>query len=443
MKTPIVNICKMLSSVVLGLSALTASAQVSHKIIFDQPYVLNSTKAVSVMVEKVRSKLNRTSNAWESKVSGAETKFCSVQMKIEGRDLALRNQSIGEHYFGSLSMTCDRSLTIPFSRVLYLGIRNCVESETMMDQDYCELKVVAFMKESDVTKLNGALVEDTKEVKSFYRVHSQVALVTANKDSQVPEGLNPSQISAIQVFSLSVAKHGQDFFISQNSANTANFSKGINIYLSSNAEQGNRDEVIAQNITSTMASLEQAVQNMQSSSNPKKEFEEKIAGILSQYTVSAKQLLSIVSPVRFFAIEKLMMNFEMGLLNVAKSLNPVVTDRDSFTQEYAKQVADYSKVGGYLTKKLRVKAKATKQEQVPDTQSKYTQLFLQEDDGVGYGKSYLSQSGYACYNAASVCNTYVTKLADAPLYSCEFVEQWNTSAKRYCKYGVVKIRNSK
>ncbi len=84
-----------------------------------------------------------------------------------------------------------------FSRVLFLGIRNCVQSETTIDQDYCSLVAVAIHKESDLSTANHDLVQQTDKKKVFMRVTNPDAEKNFNALNLMPGGLNQDMIDGI------------------------------------------------------------------------------------------------------------------------------------------------------------------------------------------------------------------------------------------------------
>src|SRR4051812_5564676 len=120
----------------LGLASVTASAGNAHKLVFEKPLTLTK-QGISVSVEKVKLHFDRSCNQWKESSVSKDTRSCNLTIKVEGRDLAIKNRALSEHYFGTMQLSCKKNwgdlfgndFTTNFSRVLFLGLRNCVESE--------------------------------------------------------------------------------------------------------------------------------------------------------------------------------------------------------------------------------------------------------------------------------------------------------------------------
>ena len=334
------------------LQDLAGSAQAAQgpKLVFEHPLSL-SARNLAISVDKVKLTLNKEENRWQEDSVSTATRSCTAELKIEGRDLATRNAVLGEHYFGSMNLKCEKKFMNPeariqFSRVFFLGIRNCVESETMMDQDYCKIVAVALRKETDV-QAGAGLIEETSKKRTFYRVHSQNAKTNFTQFGLAPEGLNLSLIDSYQVFELSIGKTGREFYIEQ--PNTlSNFAAGKNHFLSISAADLNRDENLKARVQARLEKLEALLLEIERAARPKDAFDEKIGEFLQEFAAAGGDSLAIISPVEFFQLEKRLKRLEADLVILAQALYPRITNRDSFVTSYAAKFDSYARISGYF-----------------------------------------------------------------------------------------------
>ena len=330
------------------LMSINAHAQQMnpYRVIFPKPLSLEGSTRVSV--DKI--KLKNKNAEWKITSSKDLTYTCDVNLQIEGRDLATKNQKIGEHYYGSMKLECQNNVgkfTTSFNRVLFLGIRNCVQSETVFDQDYCALDVVAFRKEKDMSIEAGDLIYDRQRSKSFFQIHSPAAQQTIAAANLIPEGLQTSTIDSYQVFKISLGKLSQEFFVQKPDANS-NFSKGQNIYLQANNDVLIADQKLRAEIDASYSDVMSKLAGVPSGAAGVTEFQKILPSVLKDVATNLKKLLSMITPVEFFQAEKKLVSLEKNLITMANAFNPAITNRDSFRQNYGSLSDEYNRYSTYL-----------------------------------------------------------------------------------------------
>ncbi|MFZ4715377.1 MAG: hypothetical protein ACOYL6_16760 [Bacteriovoracaceae bacterium] len=344
---------KLLMAAGLLLSINAHSQQMNpYRVIFPKALVLEGSTRVSVQKIKLKNKKAE----WKVTSSQDLTFNCNVNLQIEGRDLATKNKTIGEHYYGSMKLDCQNTLrkfSTSFNRVLFLGIRNCVQSETVFDQDYCALDVVAFRKEKDMTAEAGDLIYDRERSKSFYQIHSQIAEQTINSFDLIPEGLQTSTIDSYQAFKISLGKQSQEFFVQKPDANSS-FSKGQNIYLEANNDVLIADQKLRAEIDLSYNEVMSKLAAVPSGEAGVAEFKKILPSVLKDVATNLKKLLSIITPVEFFQAEKKLVGLEKNLIIMANAFNPAINDRESFRQNYGSLVDEYNRYSTYLSSTVSI-----------------------------------------------------------------------------------------
>lgn len=338
----------------LSLLSLHVSAQQMnpYRVIF--PKALKLEGKTVVQADKVKLKIK--DGAWKETDRNSIKFTCDMDIELQGRDLATKNTKIGEHYYGAMYLDCSDTTGInqfktSFNRVLFLGIRNCVQSETVFDQDYCSLDVVAFRKERDVTLDNGDLILQTNKKKQFYQITSTSALSTINNNALVPEGLQLATIDSFQLFKVSLGKTAQEFFIQKPDANS-NFAKGQNLYLTANADVLIADQTLRKELDASYNTIMNKLGSLPSGQPGVTAFENQLPGILSEFALSLKKLLSMITPTEFFQAEKKLIALEKQIITVANGFKPTITNRDQFRQSYAAASDEYNRFSTYLNNNI-------------------------------------------------------------------------------------------
>jgi hypothetical protein len=369
-----------------------------YSIKFNKPLTLRGNSLINV--EKVENKAE-SGGKWVEKVSNTTKQNCEFAINIEGRDIAVENKAIGEHYYGNMTVSCEKTgflgdaFKTTFSRVLLLGIRECVVSETVIDNDYCSLEVLALRKETDLSTANGDLISDKVSSRKFYRIHSQTAKSYAEKNALIPNGVNKSLIDSYQNFTMSIGKNGNEFFVPAQNANSS-FVSGRNIFLKITDADLNRDVDLRNTIQANLKELENEVMAITSGAKPGEVFKQKIGGVIAKFSATVQKLLGIISPVEFYDLEKQLKEFESNLVATAKTFNPNITNRDSFKSNYGAEGASLSVMMDYLTAKPRAK--------VMDEQEYYQSPSL---EGI-----YQLQAMYATSFESSITEFYASGVQD-------------------------------
>lgn len=454
MKTSLVM---KLGSLVLAAATLPAAHAAVHRITFEKPMVLTGTK-IPVAVEKIKRKLDRHQNRWSDEIDERRTRLCDAKIKIEGRDIALKKAMLGEHYFGSMELACEAPtgflvfgspFKTTFSRVLFLGIRECVESETMVDQDYCPLTVLAMRKDSDMNRKNGDLDDVTEDERKFFVITSKVAQEHVSKHQLIPDGLNASTIDSYQLFKLSISRTGQEFVL-QGTNGLSGFSAGQNFYLSPDSTSNGHDESLIGRVDAAIEAIEKSVRDVNSAGNPTEAFNAALPGILGGYSEAAKTALAVMGPADFYRLDRRLKKLEASIVELVKLYNPAIKDRSGFIAKYGAQYDELSRISGYFGKQ---DTRKTSLNELIDEKSDAPQVSAR-NDAPEVGKEYIGEDPYtdayssqywwdsdgACTRAQKPCNAYLNQFnAVKHLYTCKQVNRWYTSRARICQIQVKQV----
>jgi hypothetical protein len=340
---------KTLIATTLLLGSMSAFAG-PYSIKFNKPLVLRGSSLINV--EKVENKAT-AEGKWQESVTNTAKQNCEFSINVEGRDMAVENKGIGEHYYGSMSVSCEKaglfgsSFKTNFSRVLLMGIRECVVSETVIDNDYCNLRVIALRKETDLNSQSGDLISDKPTSRKFFRISSEDAKKYIQGSNLLPIGVNKDLVDSYQSFNLSIGRNGNEFFI-PTSTEKSSFVSGRNIFLKVSDADLNRDDDLRNDIESSLKDLNDQLSKITSGAKPTDVFKQNFPAILGKFSLTVQKLLGIISPVEFFQLEQETKAFEANLITVAKTYNPNVTTRDSFKANYGSGVASLSVMMDYL-----------------------------------------------------------------------------------------------
>lgn len=336
-----------MKNIIIGLTALSAVASYAGPYTVKFEKGLNLHGEATTAVTSVEWKYEKKSNSWvKGRVSNREAK-CEYNLKIKGRDLATKNSTIGEHYFGDLLMDCNvgtgKDFKTLFSRVLYLGVRDCVKSETAIDSDYCSLTAVAFRKKTDMSKENGDIISESKRKRKYYHVSSDEAKTLVNRYDLMPQGMNPALVDSYQVFKVNVGRDGDSFYVENIESNFAN---GILHTLRPVDGQSviDQDSEIKSDIEGELEALYEKITLVSDEAS----YKAHLRVVLPKFTKLLKSVLEIISPVEFFDIENQLQEFENVLIETAKNYNPNVTNRNTFLANYGTNFSKYKNIVKYL-----------------------------------------------------------------------------------------------
>lgn len=348
-----------MKNLLLAAIALSATGALAQSV---DPYRVGFAKPLEfethTKLEARKVTLKVKDGTWSNVRDNTSTFDCDVKIKIEGRDLAIKNAKIGEHYYGSMNLACDnikgQKFITNFNRVLFLGLRNCVQSETVFDKDYCTMDVIAMRKEKDLTLENGDLVSLSSKSKKYFLVHSASAQQVINENKLIPEGLQVNTIDAYQVFKLSLGKLAQDFFIEKPNANS-NFVQGQNIYLKANNDVLILDQKTGIEIDNSYAQIMNKLASIPSGEAGVREFEKQLPTILRELSLTLRKLLTMITPVEFVRSELKIKSLEKEILIMANGFKPTLLNREDFKREYAALSDEYNRYSNYLASTVQFK----------------------------------------------------------------------------------------
>ncbi len=434
---------------------VTSTPAQAHKLVFERPLEL-TINHLPVSVEKVRDQLNKSANRWQSKVVDTFSAFCKTTIRLEGRDLALKNRRLAEHYFGSIQFDCDgrgfgsSDFSTLYSRALFMGIRNCVESETMIDGDYCRLRVLALRRETDRNNSNKDLLKTTESRIEYLRLHSPQALAWANEKQVIPEGLNLKQIDAAQVFDLSIGRTGETFFLNA-LENRSSIPQGPNYYLSPASDFSQREKIQEDKVIAALDKVDEMMTDIEASPNAAEDLKNEASAVFIQLSLALKETLGLMSPVNYFRNERRIRDTEESLLAIFARIDPRIKERSDWEKEYQSSLGDYATLSRYLTSRALTSIfsedgdasiidEGDREGQHQSSEAAHGKIFREEDREIGRDDWYSSYYELACFKALRSCNAFVRSLKEeGRFYTCVEHKKWVTSAARYCEFKVNRI----
>lgn len=325
-----------------------------YRVVFSKP--LQFETHTKLTANKIKIKVE--DGTWQPVKNHEHIFNCDAQVKIEGRDLAIKNKGIGEHYYGSMNFNCEnikgQKFATTFGRVLFLGIRNCIQSETVFDKDYCSLDVIAMRKEKDLSLGNGDLIKQTSRIKKYYAIHSAAAYDYVNDKALIPEGLQVNTIDSYQIFKLTLGRQAQDFFI-EKPDERSNFMRGQNIYLKASDDVLIADQKTSTDIEGSYNRIMQKLSQIPNGEAGVKEFEKQLPSILIELAQTLKKLLTIITPVEFVRSEAKLKTLEKEILVMANAFKPTILNRDDFKRQYAALSDEYNRYSNYLSSNVQFK----------------------------------------------------------------------------------------
>jgi hypothetical protein len=333
----------------LSITTVMAQMENPYRLVFQKPLELKGD--IVIESDKVTERLRR--GEWKQTRVNSMRMRCDTSIKIEGRDLAIKNSSIGEHYYGSMQLDCKNhlySFKTHFKRALFLGIRNCVQSETVFDQDYCRLKVITFRNERDINQDHGDLITKSLRTRKFFKVHSQMALESIKSSKLVPEGLQLNIVDSVQAFTINLGKNAETFFIEKPN-DESNFAKGNNIYIDADADVLALDQKIRAELDQTYSVILNKLQSLPSGANGLTAFEKELPSILVSFSGALKKLLTIIAPTEFFQAENKLKSLEKMIIETAAIYRSNIRNRDEFRANYRGLSDEYNRFGTYLDSK--------------------------------------------------------------------------------------------
>ena len=366
---------------------------------FDKPLTLSGE--MIFQVERETRVLKRSSNTWKVRSSKKKSHLCSYSLILEGRDLATENKLLGEHLYGTMEFECERrSLLRPafkmkFSRVLVTGIRNCIKSETVIDNDYCELVVLAFQRETDKSKTNGDILSQKFDKIVSYKLNSSDGQKFIMTNELVPQGINHRLLDSFQVFGLNMGKDGRDFFIHEKN-NTSSLGQGLNHFIELAQVDIDRDIENRKLAESKIEELELRITDIATSADPKDEFRQNISKVLSGLNEAMKRVLNVMGPVDYFNLEKRVALMRENIVALAKENDPNVSDQDSFDAQYVSRFQELQKTLYYVENSYT---------------SELVSIFRSQQDGTPYRANGQATGGIVAM-AESNFKTYLEQLSN-------------------------------
>jgi hypothetical protein len=433
------NLAAAAAIAVKTFSVAPAMAQ-QHRVVFEKPIQV-SVPSVPTLVQTVDMKLSSQSG-WRNVGADSTLRQCSVTLSVHGRDIALQNSAIGEHYFGTMDLGCSggfwrKSFRMHYSRVLFLGIRNCVQSDTMVDQDYCKLQVVAFQREGDMSAERGDYLINTPTRKRFYAALEPTGWQYVEKQKLLPEGMNPATLNAVQVFDLSLSRNGRELLI-VNPGKESSFLTGSNYYFGGGDAVASRDEVLVRDVSSQLDGVEKVLGTIRGEGAmiEPTSMQAFLAGLSSATT----RMLGVFSPAEYFRLEKRVRELEADLIAQVQASDPQIVDRETFVQKYGTSFQEYLRIAAYLKGSRRGTDLAGRTGEFPRPD-----LNPATDIEVGKtftGETFEGGTRNAHRLALRQCHDYLGKSEFAPvrqMYSCGAVKQWETSYAYYATVKVVRV----
>ncbi|MBN20985.1 MAG: hypothetical protein CL678_06810 [Bdellovibrionaceae bacterium] len=322
-------------------SKKTSVQVINSKIHFQKPLIFKAN-GVGVMAKLLRKRLKKTKSAWVNQKSYTRVHFCDVTIKIEGRDYAVENEGIGEHLYGSVEYDCDSIIGRPafktvFNRTLFLGSRNCVQSETIRDQDHCYLGVIALRSESTInTEPNGDLIKRTLKKERKYQLERKNVRTLLSSGIFIPQGLNLNQMDSIDLFSFSIGTKSDEFYISD-PPKTSNLVSGKKIYLQITDDSQKQIDTLKADATHLLDELNSKIMSLKSQEVSESQFEVEITELVNTLNTASEKILGIFNPSESFRLEQRLHQIEEDLAILAARVHTDITDYDSFVTSYGNQ----------------------------------------------------------------------------------------------------------
>jgi hypothetical protein len=468
------NLIHLAQTSLAAAALFGAQAMAQHRLSFTSPVVLTSSSMmtnVDTITHLLRGDKNKRRNYWERTVDRSEKQSCVWSLSLEGRDLAIVNSRIGEHYFGTMTVKCSDFSTF-FRRVLVRGIRSCIESETAVDSDYCNLQVLAFRRTEDLSLQSKDLIRDDDKERSYKLIHSDMAQKIVETAQLIPAGLKPQSIDSYQSFLLNIDRRTKKFSI-EAPEDSANFSQGRVMQLSDASGSANRDAAAVATATQSLRDLESLLTS----------FSADVGGDVTQFvgqnrerfvplwTAFLNNLLTIINPSEFKALESQGKDVEARFVARYTTLSASSSNKESLVAALKAEQDRYASLSKYTTQAppesstlyffskdaasryngtsvesgAPVIAAPSKRESDVESVEILGKIFLGQDEstgnsvddkgyGVGPDNDYYGQG--ACTRALKTCNRFISGFRDAPSFTCVKARVWVTSARRYCEYVV-------
>lgn len=426
----------ILTNLLLGTMSAVA-ANNPHFILFDQPFVLTRPN-VRVDVERVEEKFNEKTNAWTVAKIKKINATCNVTLKISGRDFARQNKLIGEHYTGETLFSClaeNANADFVFKRTIYLGIRNCVKSETYTDNDFCDIYAVVLGEEQVQESGNSPVILNEREKKIYLRVSSTQAGTAIGNNSLVPMGVRLTTLNAFQMLKLSMDFNGSRIFIEKPNA-LSNLEKGQNLYLSLSAQSVERDQALRASVEADLQQLSRILDSIQSSQTPGEEISKQTNEFLKTLSHATKALLAIVSPVHFIQLESALNKSESTFVNLWNKLKPNSKFSDSLQSQYGELFEQFQNMKTYATER------SSKNDQSNDALREVfagnlsTVSVNSDENNPQLGKTFLrsaSDQRSADHYSSNDCWGYLGRFSTSirAKYTCSWVRKWNNGYEHF------------
>lgn len=362
---------KKLLSLLLGVLILQSTSHAGeHAITFDEAITLNGRDRIRVSKVTEKPVLVDDESIWKITKTKKYNFNCDFELTIKGRDRALQNTAIGEHYFGDLNFNCNGSwgkkFTSYFSRVLVMGIRGCVVAETNNDEDYCSLVAVAMQSNGDVfegkhsleqtkeelaaskaSAKNRGVLKDTLDIRQYFQIDSSFGGDLLKRQSLYPKGVITKLQLSQQVFSFYLSKKGNTAFIDSIAPELSSFSSGRPIDLTVPAETINRDQAL---ISAVEIDIEEAKEVLAQYDEEDPDFDTLNLDFLMKVNEAHTALLNVFSPIDYFEKEAEIRALEASFLKVSNVENKA-ENAASIYAKYSDQVKGLDRLTVYLHQK--------------------------------------------------------------------------------------------
>jgi hypothetical protein len=221
-------------------------------------------------------------------------------------------------------------------------VRNCVESETTIDSDYCELSVVAFRRHADMSQEQGDLSRNTAERREEYGLAgAQHATSVVNRFNLIPQGLARETLNSVQFFRLMINQKGNEFFVPGDSR-ASGFHVQNHVFKVDPATFAN-DGKLQDQIQENLNALESIVSRFEASGPNTEDQIKAIADFVSLYNQTARSILQVVSPAQFYKLDRQLAELQAVLSESIKQQSTV-----SNSASLTRRLQDYERISAFL-----------------------------------------------------------------------------------------------
>jgi hypothetical protein len=216
---------------------------------------------------------------------------------------------IGEHYYGRIEFHCKsagigwKPFRTRFERVLFLGVRNCVESETTVDSDYCGLNVIAFRRSSDMNEQQGDLPLNTTDKREEYGFFGDgLAKNVSDTYGLAPRALARETINSSQFFRILMNQKAHEFLIPGDGRASGFHLENHSLQVDSDTFRN--DQKLQAQIQQNLDRLDTAISRFRNARSTTKDSTQVLSEFVALYNQTARAVLQVVSPSAFFRLDR-------------------------------------------------------------------------------------------------------------------------------------------